>query len=284
MNERRALIVVLALGGVLVTWAAARYAREVEGRHGAPSAARAADPDAAGTERGDAAVLPRSEAGAGVHRQGSGRPRDFDRVAARQGRDRQLLGDLVRALPRRDPGSGGAAGEVQGHAAGDRHLGRRSRRRGREALRCRAQGQLPGGDDDAGAGEAVSGDQRAADLLHPRPSVTRGAEARRHADGAHHRIRSAAPGGAAGQRLDRGVRSDAGAADRQRRAGDDDPRRRPRLAAGRQAHRGAAEAERATLHLRLRSDASPAAASTTRRCGVSLPLAQQIVKQIAGTP
>jgi thiol-disulfide isomerase/thioredoxin len=51
MNERRALIVVLALGGVLVTWAAARYAREVEGRHGAPSAARASDPDAVGTER-----------------------------------------------------------------------------------------------------------------------------------------------------------------------------------------------------------------------------------------
>jgi thiol-disulfide isomerase/thioredoxin len=51
MNERRALIVVLALGGVLVTWAAARYARDVEGRDGAPSAARASDPDAAGTER-----------------------------------------------------------------------------------------------------------------------------------------------------------------------------------------------------------------------------------------
>jgi thiol-disulfide isomerase/thioredoxin len=51
MNERRALIVVLALGGVLVTWAAARYARDVEGRDGAPSAARASDPDAVGTER-----------------------------------------------------------------------------------------------------------------------------------------------------------------------------------------------------------------------------------------
>jgi thiol-disulfide isomerase/thioredoxin len=51
MNERRALILVLALGGVLVTWAAARYAREVEGRHGAPSAARASDPDAVTTER-----------------------------------------------------------------------------------------------------------------------------------------------------------------------------------------------------------------------------------------
>jgi thiol-disulfide isomerase/thioredoxin len=51
MNERRALIVVLALGGVLVTWAAARYARDVEGRDGAPSAVRASDPDAVGTER-----------------------------------------------------------------------------------------------------------------------------------------------------------------------------------------------------------------------------------------
>ena len=50
MNERRALLVVLALGGVLVTWAAARYARQVEGRDAAPAAARAAEPDAAATE------------------------------------------------------------------------------------------------------------------------------------------------------------------------------------------------------------------------------------------
>ncbi len=42
--------------------------------------------------------------------------------------------------------------------------------------------------------------------------VARGAEARRHADGAHHRIRSAAPGGPAGQRSIEEVRSDAGAA------------------------------------------------------------------------
>ena len=33
MNERRALLLVLVLGGVLVTWAAARYARQVEDRH-----------------------------------------------------------------------------------------------------------------------------------------------------------------------------------------------------------------------------------------------------------
>jgi thiol-disulfide isomerase/thioredoxin len=50
MNERRALLVVLALGGVLVTWAAARYARQVEGRDAAPAAVRAAEADAAGTE------------------------------------------------------------------------------------------------------------------------------------------------------------------------------------------------------------------------------------------
>jgi thiol-disulfide isomerase/thioredoxin len=48
MNERRALLLVLVLGGVLLTWAAARYARQVEGRDAAPPAARAADPDAAG--------------------------------------------------------------------------------------------------------------------------------------------------------------------------------------------------------------------------------------------
>jgi thiol-disulfide isomerase/thioredoxin len=50
MNERRALLVVLALGAVLVTWAAARYARQVEGRDASPAAARATEPDTAGTE------------------------------------------------------------------------------------------------------------------------------------------------------------------------------------------------------------------------------------------
>ena len=48
MNERRALVLVLALGGILVTWAAARYARQVEQRQ--PAVAASADP-AAGTER-----------------------------------------------------------------------------------------------------------------------------------------------------------------------------------------------------------------------------------------
>ena len=50
MNERRALILVLALGGVLVTWAAARYARQVEQQHPA-AAAGAADAAVAGGER-----------------------------------------------------------------------------------------------------------------------------------------------------------------------------------------------------------------------------------------
>ena len=50
MNERRALVLVLALGGVLVTWAAARYARDVERRD--PAVARvAAATDAGGTEQ-----------------------------------------------------------------------------------------------------------------------------------------------------------------------------------------------------------------------------------------
>ena len=48
MNERRALILVLALGGILVTWAAARYARNVESRQ--PVLDVAADP-AAGAEK-----------------------------------------------------------------------------------------------------------------------------------------------------------------------------------------------------------------------------------------
>jgi thiol-disulfide isomerase/thioredoxin len=51
MNERRALVIVLALGGVLVTWAAARYARQVEGRHSPSTNVAQGVPDAAGTER-----------------------------------------------------------------------------------------------------------------------------------------------------------------------------------------------------------------------------------------
>ena len=58
MNERRALILVLALGGVLVTWAAARYAREMEQRAPGTVSAATADPgdragaaDAAGAEK-----------------------------------------------------------------------------------------------------------------------------------------------------------------------------------------------------------------------------------------
>jgi thiol-disulfide isomerase/thioredoxin len=47
MNERRALVLVLALGGVLVTWAAARYARDVERRQPAAAVeATTAAPDA----------------------------------------------------------------------------------------------------------------------------------------------------------------------------------------------------------------------------------------------
>ena len=46
MNERRALVLVLAVAGVLVAWAAARYARDVEPR---PPAAQAGAPADAGT-------------------------------------------------------------------------------------------------------------------------------------------------------------------------------------------------------------------------------------------
>ena len=46
MNERRALVLVLALGGVLATWAAARYARDVEQRQPAAAADALADPGA----------------------------------------------------------------------------------------------------------------------------------------------------------------------------------------------------------------------------------------------
>ena len=50
MNERRALVLVLAVSGILVTWAAARYARNVESRQPASEVATAADP-AAGAEK-----------------------------------------------------------------------------------------------------------------------------------------------------------------------------------------------------------------------------------------
>jgi thiol-disulfide isomerase/thioredoxin len=50
MNERRALILVLAIGGVLATWAAARYAREVEQREPTAQASALVDPGA-GTEK-----------------------------------------------------------------------------------------------------------------------------------------------------------------------------------------------------------------------------------------
>jgi thiol-disulfide isomerase/thioredoxin len=49
MNDRRALLLVLVLGGVLLTWAAARYARQVEQRQPA-AVAGAADDRAAGAE------------------------------------------------------------------------------------------------------------------------------------------------------------------------------------------------------------------------------------------
>jgi thiol-disulfide isomerase/thioredoxin len=51
MNERRALVLVLALGGVLLTWAAARYTRQVEGVAPASAAGAPSAPDAAGGER-----------------------------------------------------------------------------------------------------------------------------------------------------------------------------------------------------------------------------------------
>ena len=48
MNERRALVLVLALGAVLVTWAAARYARDVERQQPAAAAGALVDPGAGG--------------------------------------------------------------------------------------------------------------------------------------------------------------------------------------------------------------------------------------------
>jgi thiol-disulfide isomerase/thioredoxin len=51
MNERRALVFVLALGGVLVTWAAARYARQIDDRASGSAAAAASAGDMADTEK-----------------------------------------------------------------------------------------------------------------------------------------------------------------------------------------------------------------------------------------
>src|SRR3954463_12062365 len=51
MNERRALVLVLALGGILVPWPATRYARQVEERHPSTTAEAAANPEASGSDR-----------------------------------------------------------------------------------------------------------------------------------------------------------------------------------------------------------------------------------------
>jgi thiol-disulfide isomerase/thioredoxin len=50
MNERRALVLVLALGGVLVTWAAARYARQAAGQATVAASGGAAPAEIAGGE------------------------------------------------------------------------------------------------------------------------------------------------------------------------------------------------------------------------------------------
>jgi thiol-disulfide isomerase/thioredoxin len=57
MNERRALVFVLALGGVLLTWAAARYARQVEERQPATVTAAADPVDPAGAAGGERVTL-----------------------------------------------------------------------------------------------------------------------------------------------------------------------------------------------------------------------------------
>ncbi len=50
MNERRALVLVLAVGGILVTWGAARYVRQAEQRGSGVAHANAAEPDTAGAD------------------------------------------------------------------------------------------------------------------------------------------------------------------------------------------------------------------------------------------
>jgi len=57
MNERRALVFVLALGGIVLTWAAARYARQVEERQPATVAAAADPVDPAGAAGGERVTL-----------------------------------------------------------------------------------------------------------------------------------------------------------------------------------------------------------------------------------
>ena len=50
MNDRRALLLLLVIGGVLLTWAAARYARQVEQGQPAAAVSSAADASSAGSE------------------------------------------------------------------------------------------------------------------------------------------------------------------------------------------------------------------------------------------
>ena len=103
MTPRRAVGILLAsLAAVALIAGMVRYTQQVESRAGERARGqprRAAE----GARRG-----------ARVHRPGSGRPAGVDRGAARQGRHRQLLGDLVPALPRGDPRPDRAAEQVQG--------------------------------------------------------------------------------------------------------------------------------------------------------------------------
>ena len=170
MNERRALVFVLAIGGILLTWAASRYARQVEERQPATVAA-AADPSiptappAVRRSRCASSAIPsrRRRFAAGSRRDARSPQR---RCAARWcivnfwatwcGPCRAEIPDLV-ALQEK----------VQGHAAGHRHL------RGRGAVSTSSgasppsTGQLPGRDDRRRRSRSCS---RASARCRPRSS------------------------------------------------------------------------------------------------------------------
>ena len=103
-----------------------------------------------------------------LYRAGSGRPSGVDRGAAREGRPRQLLGDLVPALPRRDPRPDRAAGEIQGHAADRRRRPGFRQHRGDPGVRREARDELSDGAEHARDRAAVPWRVRAADHVRAR--------------------------------------------------------------------------------------------------------------------
>jgi len=230
LNERRALVFVLAVGGVLLTWPRPLRA-SVEDRQ--PGRGRGAE---LSIRRGasHAAILPRSQAGAGVPREGPRRTQISPASLCAANGHRQLLGHLVRPLPVSEiPDLVALQEKYKDTLAGDRHLETRWAMEVVKRFAGRAPRQLPVAMTTP---ESITYHQRA-----PPPSISTvsraSAEACRHAFGAHHRVRARHLAACRSTpRLKRSISRRTQAEPRARRAGVDDSGIRPGVAAAGQAH------------------------------------------------